>query len=520
MHGKRGAQVAVSRYFKVAAILSAVTILPLAACRSDDGKASAGDTVTRAAHGDISANGGARRLDGDQSGALRQTIADGKARNVIMLLGDGMGDSEITIARNYQKGAGGAFDGLDAFPLTGQYTTYALSKDGKPDYVTDSAASATGWATGSKTYNGALGIDIKNAKHATILELAKAQGFATGDITTSEIQDATPAALFSHITERHCYGPEEMVKDCPDETLEKGGPGSVTEQLLTTKPDVTMGGGAATFAQTATGGDYRGKTLEVQAKERGYQIVRTASELANVSKADPDAPVLGLFADGNMPVRWVGPPAVRQGYLQSAAKCTDNPARAAEVPKLADMTTKAIDLLSARAAGAQSGTGKGFFLQVEGASIDKRDHAADPCGQIGETVDFDEAVQRALDFARKDGNTLVIATADHGHTSQIVGPLTEQDLQGIAEDTKQPIERVRDVMYPGLTRKLVTADDAEMTISYGTSADVDVEDETHTGTQVRIAAFGPRAGNVVGLTDQTDLFFTMTDALGIDRAAK
>jgi alkaline phosphatase len=242
--------------------------------------------------------------------------------------------------------------------------------------------------------------------------------------------------------------------------------------------------------------------------------------LANVSKADPDAPVLGLFADGNMPVRWVGPPAVRQGYLQSAAKCTDNPARAAEVPKLADMTTKAIDLLSARAAGAQSGTGKGFFLQVEGASIDKRDHAADPCGQIGETVDFDEAAQRALDFARKDGNTLVIATADHGHTSQIVGPLTEQDLQGIAEDTKQPIERVRDVMYPGLSRKLVTADDAEMTISYGTSADVDVEDETHTGTQVRIAAFGPRAGNVVGLTDQTDLFFTMTDALGIDRAAK
>jgi alkaline phosphatase len=63
----------------------------------------------------------------------------------------------------------------------------------------------------------------------------------------------------------------------------------------------------------------------------------------------------------------------------------------------------------------------------------------------------------------------------------------------------------------------VTADDAEMTISYGTSADVGVEDETHTGTQVRIAAFGPRAGNVVGLADQPDLFFTMTDALGIDR---
>jgi alkaline phosphatase len=74
-------------------------------------------------------------------------------------------------------------------------------------------------------------------------------------------------------------------------------------------------------------------------------------------------------------------------------------------------------------------------------------------------------------------------------------------------------------MYPGLTRALTTADDAEMIISYGTSADVDVEDETHTGTQVRIAAYGPRAADVVALTDQTDLFVTMTDALGIDREA-
>ena len=467
--------------------------------------------MTRAAHGDLTAPGGARRLDGDQSTALRAAISDGHARNVILLIGDGMGDSEITIARNYEKGAGGAFDGLDAFPLTGQYSTYALRKDGKPNYVTDSAASATGWSTGTKTYNGALGIDISGARHATILELAKAQGFATGDVTTSEIQDATPAALFSHITERDCYGPAEMTEMCPDETLEKGGPGSVTEQLLAARPDVTLGGGFETFGQTATAGDYRGKTLEVQAKERGYQIVRTASELADVTKAGQDAPVLGLFADGNMPVRWTGPKAVRQGYLQPAGRCTDNAERGAEVPRLEDMTGKAIDLLK--------GSEKGFFLQVEGASIDKRDHAADPCGQIGETVDFDAAVQKALAFARADGNTLVIATADHGHTSQIVEPYTEEDLQGLAEDSKQPIERVRDVMYPGLTRTLTTADDAEMIVSYGTSADVDVEDETHTGTQVRIAAYGPRAADVVALTDQTDLFVTMTDALGIDREA-
>jgi alkaline phosphatase len=506
--------VAIDRQFKSAAAIGTVAVLLLAACGSDAKKESSGSPVSRAAQGDLAAPGGARRMQGDQSQPIRDAINGAGAKNVILLIGDGMGDSEVTIARNYEKGAGGFFTGLDALPLTGQYTTYALRKDGKPNYVTDSAASATAWATGTKTYNGALGIDIKGAPHRTILELAKAQGLATGDITTSEIQDATPAALFSHITERDCYGPKETAQDCQSDALEHGGPGSVTEQLLAAKPDIVMGGGAETFAQTANAGEYKDQTLEVQAKERGFQIVRTASELNSVTKADQDAPLLGLFADGNMPVSWTGPAAVRQGYLQPAARCAANPKRGADVPELAAMTQKTIELLS----GSAKGKDKGFFLQVESASIDKRDHAADPCGQIGETVAFDAAVQKALEFAQKDGNTLVIATADHGHTSQIGEIYTEAELQDIATDKKMPVERVRDVMYPGLTRLLTTKDAADMLISYGTSADVEVEDETHTGTQVRIAAYGPRAANVVALTDQSDLFFTMTDALGLNRA--
>lgn len=497
---------------KTAYVLGFAAVL-LAGCGGADQKESIGDPLSRAAKGDLSANGGATRLDGDQTATIRDAISGSGAHNVILLIGDGMGDSEITLARDYEKGAGGFFDGIDALPLTGSYTTYALTKDGKPNYVTDSAASGTAWSTGTKTYNGALGIDIKGEPQKSILELAKEQGFATGDITTSEIQDATPAAQFAHISERDCYGPDEVAEDCAAEALEKGGLGSVTEQLLAARPDVTMGGGAETFAQTAAGGDYKGKMLEVQAKERGFQIVRTADELAAVTKADHDAPLLGLFAEGNMPVSWTGPAAVRQGYLKPAAKCTDNPERGSQVPKLADMTQKAIDLLS----GSPKGTDKGFFLQVESASIDKRDHAADVCGQIGETVVFDEAVKKAVDFAKRDGNTLVIATADHGHTSQIVEPVTEDDLRDVADEAKLPIERVRDIMYPGLTVTLTTADDTDITVSYGTSLDVNVEDQTHTGTQVRVAAYGPRAANVVGLTDQTDLFATMTDTMGIKR---
>jgi alkaline phosphatase len=503
----------VNHMSKTACLLGTVAALVLAGCGSDEKKESIGDPLSRAAKGDLSTTGGAARLGGDQTGTIRDSISGSASRNVILLIGDGMGDSEITLARDYAEGAGGFFDGIDALPLTGSYTTYALTRDGKPDYVADSASSASGWTTGTKTYDGALAVNIKGDPQKTILELAKEHGFATGDITTSEVQDATPAALFSHISERKCYGPEETAKKCPTETIENGGLGSVTEQLLAVRPDLTMGGGAETFAQTATGGDYKGKTLEVQAKERGYQIVRTADELSGVRKADQDAPLLGLFADGNMPVRWAGPPATRQGYLKPAAKCTDNPEHGSAIPKLADMTQKAIDLLT----GGQKGKDKGFFLQVESASIDKRDHAADVCGQIGETVVFDEAVKKAIDFAKQDGNTLVIVTGDHGHTSQIVEPVSEDDLRGVAEEKKLPIERVRDIIYPGLTVTLTTADNTDMTVSYGTSEDVNVEDQTHTGTQVRIAAYGPGGANVVGLTDQTDLFFTMIDALGIKR---
>ncbi|WP_052283925.1 alkaline phosphatase [Kluyvera genomosp. 1] len=439
----------------------------------------------RAAQGDITQPGGARRLSADQTDAIRASLNNKQAKNVILLIGDGMGDSEITAARNYAEGAGGFFKGIDALPLTGQYTHYALNKKtGKPDYVTDSAASATAWSTGVKTYNGALGVDIHEKDHQTILELAKAAGLATGNVSTAELQDATPAALVSHVTSRKCYGPSVTAEKCPTNALEKGGKGSITEQLLNARADVTLGGGAKTFAETATAGEWQGKTLREQAQTRGYQLVNDATSLAAISQANQDKPLLGLFSEGNMPVRWEGPKASYHGNIDKAAvTCTPNPKRDSSVPTLAQMTDKAISLLSSNE--------KGFFLQVEGASIDKQDHAANPCGQIGETVDLDEAVQKALEFAKKEGNTLVIVTADHAHSSQIIPPETKA---------------------PGLTQALNTKDGAVMVMSYGNSEEESME---HTGTQLRIAAYGPHAANVVGLTDQTDLYYTMKAALGL-----
>ncbi|WP_291046276.1 alkaline phosphatase [Herbiconiux sp.] len=440
-----------------------------------------------AAGDDLSVNGGAQRNDGDKTALLRDSIVDGPAKNVILLIGDGMGDSEITIARNYEYGAAGELPGIDALPLTGQYTTYSLYRDGankgKPDAVPDSAATGSAWATGTKTFDNAISVDIDGNPQDTLVEIAKANGLKTGNVSTSEIQDATPAVQAAHVDARSCYGPDSA--SCGDDALAAGGLGSISEQLLDTRADVTLGGGATSFGQTAKAGQWNGQTLFAQAEDRGYQIVDDGAALAAVATADQSQPVLGLFTPGNFPTRFAPSVATVGGADLPAVTCEPNPDRLGTDLSLASLTNKAIDLLD---------TGdEGFFLQVEGASIDKQDHAANACGQIGETIDLDEAVQAALAFAEADGNTLVIVTADHAHTSQIV-------------DSTPPTS---------LSTALTTADGTTMKVSYGTAAAGG--SQQHTGSQLRIAGYGPGAAQVVGLTDQTDNFFTMADALQLER---
>lgn len=478
---------------------------------------------------ELAKHGGAQRI---------ATIGNKNAKNVILFLGDGMGDSEITVARDYLKGANGHFDGLDAVGQpsalddvqagTGQYTTFSVgngSKDsavgkdgdgklvanpnpGKLTPVADSSASGSAWATGTKTYNNAVDVDIYGNPQLNLFELAKAAGKATGNVTTAEIQDATPAVLESHSSERACYGPQGKTdgtsnnasKQCLINQLkENGGIGSISEQLLDTRADVTIGGGSKYFRQTVQGGEYKGKTVWEQAKEMGFQTVENDPAAMNALQYKDGQPVLALMSDGNMPTKFNPSKATAKDPAKDAnpTVCTLNADWLGnQGSSLKDMTKKALDLLNANPNGQKNG----FFLQVEGASIDKQDHAGNACGQIGETDDFDQAIAYAMQNVDLT-NTLVIVTADHAHTSQILNA--------------QPAY--------ALSTVLKTADGNNMVVSYGTAQDDSRDadggynggDMEHTGTQLRIAASGPGAQRVIGLTDQTDNFYTIAGALGL-----
>jgi alkaline phosphatase/streptomycin-6-phosphatase len=433
------------------------------------------------------------RADGDdRSAQLERAIRSGHAKNVILFIGDGMGDSEITIARNYHVGAAGRLT-LDSLPLTGAYTTYAVQEENPllPDYVTDSAASGTGWATGFKTSNGRISTIPGSAGVSpmrTILELAQRAGMRTGNVSTAELTDATPAVLNAHINERACQGPSNMA-GCAPYRKEAGGPGSIAEQTVDHHVDVLLAGGRQRFEQTITGGPHVGKTVVQSAMLQGYEIVFDKAALAS---AVPGRRLLGLFNTGNMSLEWSG--------LQAAPFPGSGPQTCVEgrrelltnEPSLAEMTAKAIDLLTAG-----HDRRPGFFLQVEGASIDKQDHLENPCQQIGETIAFDAAIQVGLAFAAEHHDTLVVVAADHAHTSQIVPVVSATER----------------LPRPGFLSTLLTRDGAKMTVSYATRAHLQSQD--HTGSQVRITARGPGAHAVVGVTDQTDLFRTMARALGL-----
>ncbi|HVQ59937.1 MAG TPA: alkaline phosphatase [Solirubrobacterales bacterium] len=453
----------------------------------------------------------------DQSAALYGKIDPSKPKNVILLVGDGMGDSEVTLGRYYGKGANGRLN-MDDLPFRGSSIHYVLEygpgPNFLPNYTGDSAPTATAWSTGKRTTDERLSQGPSSAKNVpgsnvgfrTYLEIARDRGMATGNVSTAEITDATPAAPSSHISQRGCHGPVNAAAICLLETKAAGGLGSVAEQQVDEQFDLYLGGGKARYAQALSGQatpPAGSPTVLTYAEEKGYTLVENANQLAAIDELADDQKVLGLFANGNMTTEF-GPLFARTEKFQKEIdtdpndinsgsptfRCKENN-RPANEPSLPAMTEKAIDLLEEDE--------DGFVLQVEGASIDKRDHAADACGQIGELLAFDDAVGVALEFQREHPDTLVIVTADHAHTSQIVSA-TE-----VTPGEAAPAA-------PGASyATLQTVDAAPIRVVYGTADTGDNPAATggsqaHTGATVPVWAGGPQAANIQGTIDQTDIF--------------
>ncbi len=401
-----------------------------------------------------------------------------KPRNTIVLLLDGFDEQLLTAARNYELGADGRFL-LDELPFRGVVTTHGLLPGSGPNYginyVNDSAATASAWATGQKTLEGRIsqgpssGLSVPGQDLESVMLRHKRQGKLTANISDVDVTDATPAAMGASINNRSCQGPQDM-GDCPDARKQNGGKGSIAEQMVDNGIDVILGGGFRRFAQATDAGP---SVLDYATNELGYQDVgdgdiATADELEQVDSLD-DGPVLGLFADGYMTTRYQPLVAETGGAGSNNYRCA--PQDRGEQPTLAEMTSKALELVD---------NPNGFFMQVESASTDKRAHESDVCGSLGQVLEADRALEVMLDYQEQNPDTLVVVTSDHGHATQIV--------------------------RPGEARRYATvqtADGSPMSVGYSSSEGTG---QWHTGVEVPIAAKGPQAANVSGVMDQTELY--------------
>ncbi|RKE20478.1 alkaline phosphatase [Streptomyces sp. TLI_171] len=459
-------------------------------------------------------------------------------RNVIYLLGDGMGRTHVTAGRERFYGAAGKLT-MERLPFVGQVSTYAVEKgSNKPALVTDSASSSTAWSSGVKTYNAALGVDSYEKKVVTLMEQAKAAGLATGNVSTAEITDATPAGMFSHALLRGCQGPTYSDAAC----LPKNADGSyeakpadatlitpIAEQIARNgTADVILGGGLARFEPDDQ------KALEAQ----GYQVLgsfgdpalsaQTAASQKVATKAELDAAngkkVVGLFNRGNLTVE-----AAKSALPAGAAEKAE--------PTLSDMTGKALDLLAKK-------NKKGFFLQVEGAQIDKRSHANDADQTLGEIKAFDDAVAKAVEFAKKDGHTLVIVTADHEcagfniiekgsfTNAEAAAPPANADAGNTANNSSPARSSSANVKDPSRSTGIVNGAGSKDPKNFAPATFRTPDDPAgvtdgspeaslwltylsgnHTGADVPIFAYGPGGQRFAASQDNTELYGKMYSAL-------
>jgi alkaline phosphatase len=459
-------------------------------------------------------------------------------RNVIMLVGDGMSRSHVAAGRLRYYGAAGRL-AMERLPVHGAVSTYAVEpKSDLPALVTESSSAATAWSSGVKTYNYAVGVDAYGRRVDTVMEQAHRAGYATGNVSTADVTDATPAAMYSHVLLRSCQGPTFSDRAClpnpdffpppEDKTLIT----PISKQIAqSATADVILGGGMSRFepqdedSLVSRGyqvlGDFGDATLPTQTSQS--QRVATRHDLKSA-----DGPkVVGLFTRGNMTV-------------ETAKAALPETAPQKAEPTLSEMTRTAISLLADRKHS------PGFFLQVEGAGIDKRSHANDAGQTLGEVKAFDDAVVAALDFARRDRHTLVVVTADHESAGFSIigkGSMTNAEVAGLPgnKDSSNPAndgfpKREQSANVPDTNRARGIANGpgagGEDPKNFGPSTFRTPDDPTdvtdgspkaslwlsylsgdHTGADVPLYAYGPGAERFAGDQDNTALFRKFRRAL-------
>lgn len=424
-----------------------------------------------------------------------------KSRNLIVLIGDGMGPAQVSAARYYQQYVHGKPSlNLDPY-YVGQATTYAdRGEDGGnvvSGIVTDSASAGTAFATGHKTYNAAISISNEDVAkpYASVIEAAELGGKSTGLVTTARVTHATPAVYASHVRSRDNEN-------------------AIASQYLESGVDVLFGGGESFFTTKEEKGKRTDKNLLPEFTSKGYKVVKTVKDLKSLSAKD--SKVLGLFGGSHV------------AYV---------PDRSEETPDLAEMTSKALEILSADQ--------DGFVVMIEGGRIDHASHANDFPSTVQEVLDFDAAFKAAIDFAKKDGNTSVVVTADHEtgglslsrdniyelnvdlwdkqkHSSEtLVSALNEAktiaDVKKIVADNTW-IKDLRDEE----AQQILDGDGSSYKREGGYNAVISKRllvgwsGHGHSAVDVGIWAYGPITDKVKGQVDNTQIAKASAEIIGVD----
>jgi alkaline phosphatase len=467
-------------------------------------------------------------------------LAHGRARNLILFIGDGMGVSTVTAARILEGQLRGE-PGEENLLSFEHFPHVALSKTYNTNQQTpDSAGTMSAIMTGEKTRAGVIAVDstVQRGDCAsarghgleTLLEQAERQGLSTGIVTTTRLTHATPAATYAHAPERAWEGDSKL-----PEAARKAGCKDIAAQLIDFAwgdgPEVLLGGGQRHFLPTAAaapgqppqGGtrqDGRDLVAEWLVGRERAAYVRNRSQLEALDPARIDR-VLGLF---------------NASHMQYEA---DRDRSASGEPSLTDMTARAIDILGKNR--------QGYFLMVEAGRIDHAHHAGNAWRALTDTIELARAVARARDMTRED-DTLIIVTADHSHVFTIAGyatrgnpilglvvgnddrgePATSPTLAadgkpyttlgyqtgpGYAFDPHAPEPGKRRKPHAGRLEDLSLVDTTAA--GFHQESHVPLAAETHGGEDVAVYALGPGAERVHGVMEQNRIYHIMRQALGL-----